>query len=197
MVEKGMKGFTSTPLKKMGWHCNDTATLYFEDVEVPVENRLGPENGGFANLMMNLNNERIYAAHHCCAFARVALEEATEWARDRITFGKRLVDHQIVRIKLAEMAREIAATQAWIDLCAWQVLNGKSQPTDFSMLKVQATRMFEFVARECCHILGGASYITGTKAERIYRETQVMSIAGGSESIIMDMAGRHLFARNT
>jgi acyl-CoA dehydrogenase len=195
MIEKGTPGFTATRLEKMGWHCNDTATLYFEDVEVPVENRLGPENGGFASLMQNLNNERIYAAHHCCAFARVCLDEAAIWARERETFGKRLVDHQAVRIKLADIARHIDATQAWVDLCAWQAQRGTLRPSDYALLKVQATQALEFAARECAHILGGASYIRGSKVERIYRETQVMSIAGGSESIILDLAGRQLFAR--
>ena len=195
MLERGMSGLSATPLPKMGWYCNDTATLHFDDVEVPAENLLGPENGGFPSLMRNLNNERIYAAHHCCAFARVALAEASDWALHRQTFGKRLVDHQAVRIKLAEMAQHIEATQAYVDLCAWQAQQGVIRPADYALLKVQATRTLEFVAREACHILGGASYIQGSKVERIYRETQVMSIAGGSEMIILDLAGRQLFTR--
>lgn len=195
LVERDTAGLSATPLKKMGWHCNDTASLYFEDVEVPAENLLGAVDGGFIALMRNLNNERIYAAHHCCAFSRVALAEAAEWAVQRETFGKRLVDHQAIRIKLAEMAQRIDATQAYVDLCAWQAQQGLIRPADYSTLKVQATQTLEFVAREACHILGGASYIEGAKCERIYRETQVMAIAGGSESIILDMAGRQLFGR--
>ena len=194
LIESG-PGIERTRLPKMGWHCNDTATVHFNDVEVPAENLIGPENGGFIKLMQNLNVERLYAAQHCCAFSRVALQEATEWAQDRKTFGKRLVDHQAIRIKLADMARAIDTTQAWVDLCAWQSIQDISRPADFSLLKVQATRTLEYVARECVHILGGAGYIQGSKAERIYRETQVMAVAGGSESIILDMAGRQLFAR--
>src|SRR3546814_9723430 len=74
------------------------------------------------------------------------------------------------------MERQIEATQAWVDLCAWQVKNGKDRPADFSMLKVQATRMLEAVASEAAQTLGGASYITGSKVERIYREVRVHAL---------------------
>ena len=72
-------------------------------------------------------------------------------------------------------------------------IEGKDRPADFAMLKVQATRMLESVAREAAQILGGASYITGSKVERIYREVRVNAIGGGSEEIMLDLAGRQLF----
>jgi acyl-CoA dehydrogenase len=91
------------------------------------------------------------------------------------------------------MARQIAATQAWVDLCAWQVQNACDQPADFALLKVQATQMLERVARDAAQVLGGASYITGSKVERIYREVRVNAIGGGSEEIMLDLAGRQMF----
>ena len=192
LIETDMAGVSRTPLEKMGWHCSDTAALYFDNVEVPPENLIGPENGGFAGIMRNFNGERLGMAHSCCAFARVCLAEAVEWATTRMTFGKRLAEHQSIRIKLADMARQINATQAWVDLCAWQVKTGKGAPADFAMLKVQATRMLESVAREAAQVLGGASYLKGSKVERIYREVRVNAIGGGSEEIMLDLAGRQL-----
>ena len=194
LIEAGMPGFTRTPLEKMGWHCSDTAALYFDNVEVPPENLIGPENAGFMGIMRNFNNERLGMAHGCCAHARVALEEAAAYARERETFGKPLVGHQSIRIKLADMARQIGATQAWVDQCAWQMRAGKALPADFAMLKVQATRMLEAVARDAAQVLGGASYLKGSKVERIYREVRVNAIGGGSEEIMLDLAGRQLFA---
>ena len=182
-----------TRLDKMGWRCSDTAAIHFEDVKVPAENLIGPENGGFIGIMRNFNSERLGMAMGCCAYARVCLKEAVEWAQQRETFGKPLVKHQSIRIKLADMARQINATQAWVDLCAWQVQEGRDQPADFAMLKVQATRMLEAVARDAAQVLGGASYITGSKVERIYREVRVNAIGGGSEEIMLDLAGRQLF----
>jgi acyl-CoA dehydrogenase len=188
----GMGGISLMLIDMKGWRCSDTAAIQFDDVEVPPENLIGPENAGFAGIVRNFNGERLGMAHGCCAMARVALKEAVEWATTRETFGKRLAQHQSIRIKLADCARQINATQAWVDLCAWQVKTGQGQPADFAMLKVQATRMLEHVAREAAQVLGGASFITGSKVERIYREVRVNAIGGGSEEIMLDMAGRQL-----
>ena len=193
LIEMDAPGVARTRLDKMGWRCSDTAAIYFEDVRVPAENLIGPENGGFIGIMRNFNSERLGMAMGCCAYARVCLKEAAEWAQQRETFGKTLVKHQSIRIKLADMARQVNATQAWVDLCAWQVQHGRDKPADFAMLKVQATQMLEAVARDAAQILGGASYITGSKIERIYREVRVNAIGGGSEEIMLDLAGRQLF----
>lgn len=193
LIEMKAPGVSRTRLDKMGWRCSDTAAIHFEDVQVPAENLIGAENGGFIGIMRNFNSERLGMAMGCCAFARVALREAAEWAVQRHTFGKPLTGHQSIRIKLADMARQIDATQAWVDLCAWQVKEGCGQPADYAMLKVQATRMLEAVARDAAQVLGGASYITGSKVERIYREVRVNAIGGGSEEIMLDLAGRQLF----
>jgi acyl-CoA dehydrogenase len=192
LLEKEMRGLSRTPLEKMGWHCGDTATLYFDNVEVPAENLIGPENQGFLRILENFNSERLNAAHQCCAYARVCLEEAAAWAAERETFGKKLGQHQVIRSKLADMARLIDATQAYVDLSAWRFTRQLTRPADFALLKVQATRTFEQVAREAAQVLGGASFIRGNKVERIYREVRVMAIGGGSEEILLDLAGRQL-----
>ena len=88
------------------------------------------------------------------------------------------------------MLTRIQATQAWIDQAAWTVINGVAQAGDFALLKVQATRTMEFCAREACQILGGASFVRGSRVERIYREVRVMAIGGGSEEIMFDLASR-------
>jgi acyl-CoA dehydrogenase len=192
LIETDRPGVGRTRLDKMGWRCSDTAAVYFDNVEVPPENLIGPENGGFIGIMRNFNSERLGMAHGCCAMARVALKEAMDWAQTRETFGKKLGAHQSIRIKLADCARQIAATQAWVDLAAHQHREGKGVPADYAMLKVQATRMLEHVAREAAQVLGGASYITGSKVERIYREVRVNAIGGGSEEIMLDLAGRQM-----
>jgi acyl-CoA dehydrogenase len=192
LIETDRPGVSRTRLDKMGWRCSDTAAVYFDNVEVPPENMIGPENGGFIGIMRNFNSERLGMAHGCCSMARVALKEAMDWAQQRETFGKKLGAHQSIRIKLADCARQIQATQAWVDLCAHQHRSGTGVPADYAMLKVQATRMLEHVVREAAQVLGGASYITGSKIERIYREVRVNAIGGGSEEIMLDLAGRQM-----
>lgn len=196
LIEMDSQGVSRTALEKMGWHCSDTAAIYFDDVRVPAENLIGQENSGFIGIMRNFNRERLGMAMSCCAFARVCLKEAADWARERKTFGKPLAGHQVIRVKLADMARRIGATQAWVDQCAWAESEGKGQPADFAMLKVQATEMLERVARDAAQVLGGASYLQGSKVERIYREVRVNAIGGGSEEIMLDLAGRQLFGGN-
>jgi acyl-CoA dehydrogenase len=176
----------------MGWHCGDTAALYFDDVEVPVENLIGPENQGFVRVLENFNSERLVAAQQCMAYSRVCLEEAVAWARERETFGRKLGEHPVIRSKLADVARQIDATQAMTDLVAWRFIKGCAAPADYALLKVQATLAFERVAREAAQVFGGASYLQGNKVERIYREVRVMAIGGGSEEILLDLAGRQL-----
>lgn len=193
LIETDRPGVSRTGLEKMGWHCSDTAAIHFDDVEVPAENLIGAEGGGFPQIVRNFNGERLGMAHGCCAFARVCLAEAADWAAGRHTFGRPLTGHQSIRIKLADMMRQIEATQAWVDLAAWQVREGRAVPADFAMLKVQATRMLEHVAREAAQVLGGASYLKGSKVERVYREVRVNAIGGGSEEIMLDLAGRQLF----
>jgi acyl-CoA dehydrogenase len=190
LVETDRPGVSRARLDKMGWLSSDTATIHFDNVEVPAENLIGPENAGFGAIMRNFNGERLGMAQGAAAYSTICYEDALAWARSRETFGKPLITNQVIRHKLADMLKRIQATQAWIDHCAWQVLNGKAFPGDFALLKVQATQTMEFCAREACQILGGASFVRGSRVERIYREVRVMAIGGGSEEIMFDLASR-------
>lgn len=192
LIERDMLGFTRSPLKKQGWWSSDTAALYFDDVRVPVTNRIGEENNGFVGIMRNFNKERISLATSSVAHARVCFEDALSWARARQTFGKRLADHQVIRHKFAEMARQIAATQAYLEQCVVRVNAGETPVADLSLLKVQAGLTMEFCAREAMQIMGGSSYMRGGRVERIYREVRVNAIGGGSEEIMRDLAARQL-----
>ena len=190
LVETERGGISRTPIAKMGWHSSDTATIHFDDVEVPAENLIGPENAGFGGIMRNFNSERLGMAQQSAAYARLCYEDALDWAQNRETFGKPLSTRQAIRHKLAAMLQHIQATQAMIDRCAWTVQQGCAAPGDFALLKVQATQTMEFCAREACQILGGASFVRGARVERIYREVRVMAIGGGSEEIMYDLASR-------
>lgn len=191
LIPATLPGVSRTALsRKQGWWCSDTATIHFDEVRVPAENLIGLENAGFLVIMANFNNERMAMAVGMEAFARVCLEEAVNWARERQTFGKRLADHQVIRHKIAQMKQRITATQAWIQVCSRQMHEGSAQPGDIALLKVQASETLEFCAREAMQILGGAGYIRGNRVERIYREVRVNAIGGGSEEIMRDLAAR-------
>ena len=192
LIETNRDGIERTALEKMGWHCSDTASISFNDVRVPVDNLVGAEIAGFSGIMSNFNEERLSMSAGAVALSRVCLSEAADWALQRETFGKRLVEHQVVRHKLAEMLRQINATQAYLENCAWRVDQGERPVADLALLKVQATMTMEFCAREALQILGGAGYMRGNRVERIYREVRVQAIGGGSEEIMRDLAARQM-----
>lgn len=192
LIDANAKGVSRTRLSKMGWWMSDTASIHFDNVEVPVENLIGQENAGFAGIVANFNMERLTMAAQAIAFARVCIEDAANWALERHTFGKPLSKHQVIRHKFAEMLRMTNASTTYLDNCAWRVQNGETPVADLSLLKVQATRTMEFCAREAMQILGGAGFVRGCRVERIYREVRVMAIGGGSEEIMNDLAARQL-----
>ncbi len=191
LIPTDAAGFSRTPLdRKMGWWASDTATLYFDEVRVPVSHLIGRENEGFKVIMTNFNSERMGMAAAMEAYARVCLEEAVIWARERKTFGQRLADHQVIRHKIAQMKQQLNATQAYIRCCYEAIEAGTPNPGDIALLKVQASEVMEFCAREAMQILGGLGYMRGNRVERIYREVRVNAIGGGSEEIMRDLASR-------
>jgi acyl-CoA dehydrogenase len=191
LIPTDAEGFSRTQLtKKQGWWASDTATLYFDNVRVPVSNLIGEENKGFLVIMTNFNGERMGMSVSMEALGRVCLEEAVAWARERKTFGKRLADHQVIRHKIAQMKQKLNATQAYIRICYEAIAAGTANPGDIALLKVQASETMEFCAREAMQILGGIGYMRGSRVERIYREVRVNAIGGGSEEIMRDLAAR-------
>ena len=191
LIPADAEGVSRTALdKKQGWWCSDTATIYFDNVRVPVGNLLGQENKGFSVIMNNFNSERLAMSASMEAFSRVCLEDSVAWARERKTFGQRLADHQVIRHKIADMKMRINATQAYLQIVCKQFQSGTESAGDIALLKVQCSQTMEFCAREAMQILGGIGYIRGNRVERIYREVRVNAIGGGSEEIMRDLAAR-------
>lgn len=192
LIEGDTPGLSRTPLKKMGWWASDTATLHFDDCRVPAANLLGEEGAGFKLIMRNFNSERLTMAAGCIAAARVCLDDAIAYARQRHTFGKPLTQHQVIRHKLVDMAQRVAASQAMLEMLAWRLDHGESPVAEIAMLKNQATQTLAFCASEAVQIFGGAGFMRGVKVERIYREVKVNAIGGGTEEIMKDLASRQM-----
>jgi acyl-CoA dehydrogenase len=192
LIEGDTPGLSRTKLKKMGWWASDTATLFFDDCRVPAENLIGEEGQGFKLIMYNFNSERMGMAAGCTAFARVCLEEAIAYAKERKTFGKPIAQHQVIRHKLVDMAQKVAASQAMLELLAWRLERGENPIAEICMMKNQATQTMAFCASEAVQIFGGAGYMRGIKVERIYREVKVNAIGGGTEEIMKDLASRQM-----
>lgn len=192
LMEHDIEGFTRTSMKKQGWWCSDTASLYFDNCHVPEENRLGEEGKGFGAAMRNFNSERLNMSSTALGASKVCRDYAMKYGSERETFGKPLTQHQVIRHKLVEMTARINTVQSYMEKICWRMNMGELPVADISMLKVQATTLMEFCAREASQIMGGASYMRDNPVERIYREVRVMAIGGGSEEILRDLAARQL-----
>ncbi|MGQ0697401.1 MAG: acyl-CoA dehydrogenase family protein [Panacagrimonas sp.] len=192
VIEGDTPGLSRTPLEKMGWRCSDTATLYFEDCRVSAANLIGRENQGFMAIMLNFNQERIALAAQAYAFAKICYEDSFEYARSRETFGKPLIRNQVIRHKLVDMCMRLEAVKANLDIVTWRVSNQQTPIAEVCMLKTFACTALEWIANEAMQIFGGAGYLRGARVERIYRETKVLSIGGGSLEIMKDLAAKQL-----
>lgn len=195
LVPADVVGLSRTRLEKMGWWCSDTAHLRFDNVRVPAANLLGEEGAGFKIIMTNFNGERLSMSAMALGFAQACFDEALDWARQRKTFGRTLLEHQVVRHKLVDMQMRISSTQAWLDAVTVRADAGDAGAdwvAQVCMLKNHATQTMQFCADQAVQILGAMGFMRGTKSERIYREVKVMMIGGGSEEIMKELAARQL-----
>merc|ERR1719433_1747236 len=198
MIPKG-EGVITSRLPLQGHDCSNTAYVVFRNCKVPKKYLIGKENEGFKPIMFNFNQERFGIAVGAVCFARVCVEEAVRYAKSRKTFGKALIDHQVIRHKVANMSKRVMAVYGFMCHCAYALnkdhlgLVDKTIPRNVALFKVESTQCLEYCAREASQIFGGRSYVRGGrggKVERIYRDVRAFAIYGGSEEIMLDLAMR-------
>jgi len=201
LVDRDTPGLSVRKMETQFDTSHSTTMVTLEDVKVPVENLIGEENQGFMLIMNNFNHERFVISAGVCRQARMCYEEAIKYAMQRETFGKPLVGHQLIRYKLAEMARQIEALYDSLERVAFQFKCGIADwklGGACALLKVNASKTFEFCAREASQIFGGNSIVKegqGKLVERMYREVRASAIPGGSEEILLDFAIRSAVAK--
>ncbi len=192
-VEADTPGFTRSSIdKKMGWWSSDTATLYFDNCRIPADNLMGEENKGFLAIMNNFNYERYMMGAQMLGMAKRCFEECVQYSQERQTFGKNLIEHQVIRHKLADMSAKIDAMDAYLNQVAQLMNDGEMPVAEISKIKFYCSECIESIASEAMQIFGGAGYLRGNAVERIYREVKVMAIGGGSKEIMKDLTVKQL-----
>ncbi len=193
VVEKGTPGFTvDRSLKKMGWHCSDTAELSYADVRVPVANLVGPEGGGFAQIAQQFVVERIALAVHAYGIAARSLALTAAYCRERETFGKPLVANQVVRHKLVEMHRQVEVARTYTHAVVARHVAGESVIAEAALAKQTAVDCSTFVCDQAVQLHGGTGYMHGTEVERHYRDARILPIGGGATEVLTDLAAKLL-----
>ena len=182
----------SRSLKKTGWRASDTAELAFEDVRVPVSNRVGAEGSAFATLMRNFQTERLALAAYGAATALIAWEEALAYAKERQVFGKSLMGFQVTRHKLADMATQVMATRTLLYQVASRMGAGQEVIAEVSMAKNMAAQTAINVCYEAVQIHGGMGYMRETLVERLSRDARLLPIGGGTQEIMKEIIAKRL-----
>jgi acyl-CoA dehydrogenase len=195
VVEKDTPGFTvSRKLDKMGWRSSDTAELSYSDARVPVANLVGPENSGFAQIMTQFVAERLALAVQAYAVAARCLELTIGWVRQRQTFGRPLAHRQVVRHKIAEMARQTDVARRYTRDVALRHLAGEEMLTEVAMAKNTAVYACDFVVNEAVQLHGGMGYMRESEVERHYRDARILGIGGGTNEIMNEIIGKRLLS---
>ncbi|WP_449415112.1 acyl-CoA dehydrogenase family protein [Ochrobactrum teleogrylli] len=168
---------------KLGQHSSDTCALAFTNMRVPLENRLGAEGEGYKIALANLEGGRIGIAAQAVGMARAAFEAARDYAKERITFGKPIAEHQAVAFRLADMATKIETARQMVLHAAALREAGKPCLTEASMAKLVASEMAEEVCSAAIQIYGGYGYLADYPVERIYRDVRVCQIYEGTSEV--------------
>ncbi|GAA0947749.1 acyl-CoA dehydrogenase family protein [Nonomuraea longicatena] len=192
MVERGMDGFTrGRNLDKIGLKAQDTAELSFDDVRVPVANRLGPAEGeGFIQLMGNLPQERLSIAVVAVAAAEAVLEETIEYCRTREAFGRSLGKFQNTRFVLAEVATEVEIARHYVDKCILALNAGQLSAVDAAKAKWWTTELQNRVIDRCLQLHGGYGYMMEYPVAKAWLDSRVQTIYGGTTEIMKEIIGR-------
>ena len=191
VVEKGTPGLTvDRALDKMGWHCSDTAELGFAGCRVPVANLVGAEGSGFAQIAGQFVVERIALAVHGYGIAARSLALTAAYCRERETFGRPLVQNQVVRHTLVEMRRQVEVARAYTHEVARRHVAGDDVVAEACLAKQTAVECAAYVCDQAVQLHGGTGYLTGTEVERHYRDARILPIGGGATEVLTDLAAR-------
>jgi acyl-CoA dehydrogenase len=194
LVDTDLPGVSvSRKLKKLGMWSSDTAEIALDDVPVPHANLLGGEPGhGFAQLMWQLQYERMSGAAAAIGTAECVLGETIEYASQRRAFGRPLAGHQVIAHKLADAATELEAARALIYDTAWRLMHDEYPVAEISMAKKYAAQMLNRLVDTCLQVHGGAGYLDEVPVSRAFRDARLQRIGAGTDEIMNEVIAKRL-----
>jgi alkylation response protein AidB-like acyl-CoA dehydrogenase len=194
LVEATREGFQrGRRLEKLGLKAQDTSELFFNDMRVPVANRLGEEGAGFKMVMHKLAHERLIISVNAVAICEAALQWTIDYTKERKAFGKHISDFQNTRFKVAELTAQVQSARVFVDRCIGLALDNKLDATDAAMAKMVSTELQCKVVDECLQFFGGYGYMLEYPIARAYIDSRVRRIAGGSSEVMREIISRKIF----
>lgn len=193
VVEAGTPGFEKgQQIKKVGWHSQDTAELFFNDCRIPASNRLGMKGGGFLMLMEKLQQERLMCCIIAVAGAERTLEMTLEYIKERKAFGRPISKFQNTQFRFVEMTTEVRLGRTFLDKLVMDHMEGSNIVVDVSMAKYWTSEMAMRVADGCVQLHGGYGYCEEYPIARAWRDARVLSIFAGTSEIMKVIAARFM-----
>jgi len=172
-------------IEKIGMHSSDTALIHFDDVRVPQRHLIGQEGLGFMYQMLQFQEERLWGAANAIKGLENAVRDTIEYTRSRKTFGKPVIDNQVVHFTLAELTTEIEALRSLVYRATELYVSGKDVTQLASMAKLKAGRLTREVADKCLQYWGGMGFTWENPVSRLYRDGRLASIGGGADEIML------------
>jgi len=172
-------------IEKIGMNSSDTALIHFDDVRVPQRHLIGQEGLGFMYQMLQFQEERLWGAANALKGLDNAVRDTIEYTRSRKTFGRPVIDNQVVHFTLAELSTEIESLRALVYRATEMYISGKDVTQLASMAKLKAGRLTREVADKCLQYWGGMGYTWDNPVSRLYRDGRLASIGGGADEIML------------
>jgi citronellyl-CoA dehydrogenase len=179
-------------LDKLGMRSSDTAQIFFDDVRVPKRNRIGEEGQGFIYQMQQFQEERLWAAVSMIKPLEKAIADTIDYASTRQAFGRRILDNQVVRFRLAELQTQVELLRSLIYRAVTDYVAGSDVTTLASMAKLTAGRLSREVSDACLQYYGGMGFMNETPISRLYRDIRATSIGGGADEIMLEIISKRL-----
>ena len=190
VVDRNSKGVTANKLNKLGWRASDTAELAFDNVRIPESNLMGEENQGFSYIMEHFALERLIMGINAHARSEYALEYALQYMSEREAFGKNINEFQALRHKVADLYADIEMCKEYNYSVAYKLDKGQYAVKEASISKLKSTKMADEVAYSCLQFLGGYGYIEDYPMARLFRDSRLGPIGGGTSEILREIIAK-------
>lgn len=182
----------TTKLKKHGLWASDTAQIFFDDVRVPQRHRIGEEGLGFIYQMQQFAEERMFVAGRTVMQMQELVDETAEYLRERIAFGKPLLDNQYIQYTLADLSTEIAALREMLATCVEKYVHDENVRLLTAQIKLKAGKLARIVPDQCLQFWGGAGYLWESRVSRMLRDSRGVAIGGGANEVMMQIIAKEL-----
>ena len=187
-------GVRINPLNKMGWWAIDTCEVFLDDVRLPEDALIGKPNYGWMQLMANFEIERVMLAASCVGAAQAAFDDAAKFANQRVQFGKPIGKFQLIQEKLVHMAVKIENMRNFTYKMAWMMDNNMPVRMEHALCKLYCTQASQEVIDDAMQIMGGMGIMMDHRVQRLWRGNRINRIGGGTDEIMINIAGPQILA---